>query len=183
MGNAAQLVTSAVAKLLSGFRPSTLHQYRRMWMDFIAFQVAAGLLDYQVTVKLLLSFFEYLHQNHISSGQLQNYLSAIRAMHIVNGLKTAAFKDERLSLFLKASRIHRPFRPRVLAHLDISLLDIVKQCDQFQFPVVYKPLYLLMFFFLFLDCQMFCLILLPNSITLDIWQELMSFLGTLGPFY
>ena len=98
MGKAAQLATSATTKLLSGFRPSTLHQYRRMWMDFIAFQVAAGLLSYQITAKILLSFLEYLHETYVSSGQLQNYLTAIMAMHIVNGLETAAFKDERLPL-------------------------------------------------------------------------------------
>ena len=69
-------------------------------------------------------------------------------MHIVNRLETSSFKDERLPLFLKASRIQRPFKPRVLAHLYISLLDhIIKQCNKFQFPVVFKPLYLLMFFF------------------------------------
>ena len=145
MGKAAQLATSATKKLLSGFRPSTLHQYHRMWLDFIGFQVAAGLLASQVTVKILLSFLEYLHQNHISSGQLP--LTAIRAMHIVNCLETSSFKDERLPLFLKASRIQRLFKPRVLAHLDISLLDhIIMQCDKFQFPVGFKPLYLLMFF-------------------------------------
>ena len=68
-------------------------------------------------------------------------------MHIVNGLETSSFKDERLPLFLKVSKIQRPFKPRVLAHLDISLLDhIIMQCDKFQFPVVFKSLYLLMFF-------------------------------------
>ena len=76
-------------------------------------------------------------------------------MHIVNGLKTSSFKDERLPLFLKASRIQRPFKPKVLAHLDISFLDhIIKQCDKFQCPVVFKPLYLFMYFFPFFDCQM-----------------------------
>ena len=68
-------------------------------------------------------------------------------MHIVHGLETAVFRDERLSLFLKAIRIQRPFKPRLLAHLDISLLEhIIKQGDQCQFPVVFKALYLLMFF-------------------------------------
>ena len=147
MGRAAQLATCAAAKLLSGFRPSTLYQYRRMWMDFIGFQVAAGLLSHHVTVEVLLYFLEYLHQNHISSGHLQNYLTAIRAMHIVHGLETAAFRDERLSLFFKAIRIQRPFKPRLLAHLDIALLEqIIKQCHQCQFPVVFKPLYLTMLF-------------------------------------
>ena len=63
MGNAAQLTTSAVDKLISGFRPATLRQYRRMWSDFIAFQVAAGLLSYQVNTHLLLAFLEFLNHN------------------------------------------------------------------------------------------------------------------------
>ena len=147
MGIAAQLASSAFAKLLSGFRPSTIQQYRRMWADFISFQEAAGLPSYQVNVTLLLSFLEYLHENNISVAQLQNYLSAIRAMHIVHGFETAPFKDERLPLFLKAIRIHRPLNPRVLTHLDIPLLEkILSLCDHMQFPQVFKPLYLLMFF-------------------------------------
>ena len=116
-------------------------------MDFISFQAAAGLPSYQVNVTLLLSFLEYLHENNISSGQIQNYLAALRAMHIAHGLETAPFKDERLPLFLKATRIQRPFHPKVLAHLDLSLLEqIINLCDHMQFPKVFKPLYLLMFF-------------------------------------
>ena len=116
-------------------------------MDFISFQEAAGLPSYQVNVTLLLSFLEYLHENNISSGQIQNYLAALRAMHIGHGLETAPFKDERLPLFLKATRIQRPFHPKVLAHLDLSLLEkIINLCDHMQFPQVFKPLYLLMFF-------------------------------------
>ena len=50
-GAAAQLATSAAAKLQHGFRPSTLRQYHRLWTDFLAFQVAAGL-----PLKVLLKF-------------------------------------------------------------------------------------------------------------------------------
>ena len=77
MGIAAQLAISAVDNLLSDFHPSTLRQYRRMWMDFMAFQVAAGLLSYQVTVHLLLAFLEYLNHNGIAYSESQNYLTAI----------------------------------------------------------------------------------------------------------
>ena len=37
-GSAAQLATSAAARILQGFRPSTLRQYNRMWTDFMSFQ-------------------------------------------------------------------------------------------------------------------------------------------------
>ena len=126
MGSATQLATSAVDKLLSGFRPSTLRQYHRMCMDFMAFQVAAWLLSHQVNVHLLLSFLEYLNHNGIAYSQSQNYL--------------------RLSLFLKALKVQAPFNPRIPAHLDVSLLYVIKQCESFEFPVVFKPLYLVVFF-------------------------------------
>ena len=51
---AAQLATSAAAKLKHSFRP-TLKQYNRLWADFLAFQVAAG-LPAKVTVDLGLTF-------------------------------------------------------------------------------------------------------------------------------
>ena len=114
MGNAAQLATSAVDKLMSGFRPSTLRQYHRMWSDFIAFQMAAGLLSYQVNVHLLLGFLEYLNHNGVACSQLQNHLTAIWALHILQGLDTNAFRDERLGLFEKALKMQTPFNPRIM---------------------------------------------------------------------
>ena len=147
MGNAAQLAMSAVDKLISGFRPATLRQYCRMWSDFIAFQVAAGLFPYQVNIHLLLAFLEFLHHNGISPSHLQNHLTAIRALHILHGLDTSAFRDERLALFVKVTRLQAPFNPSISAHLDVTLLQrIIQQCDSMQFPVIFKPLYLVVFF-------------------------------------
>ena len=141
-----QLATSA-ADRLSGFRPSTLRQYRRMWSDFLAFHVAAGLLPCQVTVQMLLSFLEFLHHNAISPGQISNYLTALRALHIVYGLHTSAFKDERLPWFLKSLKLQAPFKPKLVLSMDIELLQrIVDQCDKLSFSVVFKPLYLVAFF-------------------------------------
>ena len=112
----------------------------------MAFQVAAGLLSSQITVQMLLSFLEFLHHNAISSGQISNYLTALRALHTVYGLDTSAFKDERLSLFLKSLKLQALFKPKLVLSLDIALLQlIVKQCDEFSFLVVFKPLYLVAF--------------------------------------
>ena len=98
LGTVAQLAISAAARLLSEFSPSTLRQYHRMWADFLAFQAVAGLLHLKVTVQSLLSFHEYLHQNVFGTGQLSNYLTALRALYIVHGLETFPFRDERLPL-------------------------------------------------------------------------------------
>ena len=109
--------------------------------------MAAGLLCYQVSVHLLLAFLEFLDHYGIAASQLQNHLTATRALHILHGLDTSAFRDERLALFVKAIRLQTPFNPSIPAHLDITLLKrIIKQCDNMQFPVVFKPLYQVVFF-------------------------------------
>ena len=109
-GAAAQLATSAAAKLQHGFRPSTLRQYHRIWTDFLAFQVAAG-LPLKVTVEILLSFLEYLHQNTITSAHMQNYLAALRSLHILHGLDTSPFRDQRLAFTLKPHS-YKPHLPQ-----------------------------------------------------------------------
>ena len=57
---AVQLTTSAFSRLLQSFRPATQKAYNRMFSDFMAFLVAAGLLPSQVDVHVLLAFMEYL---------------------------------------------------------------------------------------------------------------------------
>ena len=144
---AAQLATLASTRLLQGFRPSTLRQYKHMWMDFIAFQVAAGLPPCQVNTDILLSFMEFLHLNSISSSHIANYMAALRAFHIVRALGTESFKDERIPLFLKSLKIQAPFCPSVKTHIDISTLEaIFFQCQSLPYPEIFRPLYLLCFF-------------------------------------
>ena len=147
---AAQLATLASNRLLDGFRPATKRQYARMWLDFQAFRVATGLLQQQVDVFILLSFMEYLFQNSQSHKNIANYMSALRAYHIFYGLNTSPFKDERLAMCLKSLRIQAPLAPARHSLLDVQLLaTIIHTCDSFKFPAIFRPLYLLCFFFLF----------------------------------
>ena len=132
---------------MSGFRPSTWQRYEHMWKDFIAFQVAAGLPQYQVNTKLLLSFMEFLHFNGLSPNHIANYMAALRALHILSALQTDSFKDQRISLFLKALKIHAPLNVPVRSHIDTETLSsITAFCDAFPHPHIFKLLYLLCFF-------------------------------------
>ena len=147
IGMAALLAISASARIHQGFRPSTLRQYQRMWDDFLAFQVPAGLPLSQVNTDLLLSFMEYLHQNSHSKPHLSNYMAAIRGFHIIHGLQTAPFKDERIPLFLKFLQINTPLNPVIVSVVDIPFLNsIIQQCQSLELPHVFQPLYLLCFF-------------------------------------
>ena len=110
---AVQLATSAAARLASGFRPATLRQYKRMWKNFVAFQVAAELLTYQVTPLILLAYLEFLATCQLSESNISNNIAALRALHVIHGLPTLPFKDERISLFVKSLKLTKPFEPSV----------------------------------------------------------------------
>ena len=168
-GSAAQLATSASSRILQGFRPATLRQYTRMWTDFLSFQVVAGLPPCQVNTYILLAFMEFLVRNHHSKSSITNYLVATRAFHIIHGLNTQAFRDQRIQLFLKSLTITAPLTPANRASLDIQILErTVIECQSHPHPIVFKPLYLLCFFsFLRLSN------ILPHSIrTFDYTRQL-----------
>ena len=114
MGDTAVLVSDALGRLKLGFSPATLNAYTRMFKDFLAFLVSAGLHLSQVNTVSVLAFMEFLHKNGSSPANISNYLAGIRAMSIVNGLDTKAFRDDRLPLFVKSLKINAPFHPNLL---------------------------------------------------------------------
>ena len=109
--------------------------------------MAAGLLTPKVNTHILLAFMEYLHGNSQSKSHIANYISAIRAFHIIYALPTEPFKDERLSLFLKSIQIsaHLNFQSQQLINIDM-LQAIIRQSNCMQYPLVFKALYLTCFF-------------------------------------
>ena len=95
-------------RLKLGFRPATMNAYTRMFRDLLAFLVSAGWHLSQVNTVLVLAFLEFPHKNHSSPANISNYLPGIRAMYIVNGLDTKAFRDDRLPLFVKSLKLNAP---------------------------------------------------------------------------
>ena len=74
-------------------------------------------------------------------------MAALRAYHILHGLDTNPFKDERLALYLKSLRIQASLAPARHSVVNVQLLtQIVQTCDVFKFSAIFKPLHLLCFF-------------------------------------
>ena len=113
---AVQLIASVFAPLLQSFRPATRKAYNKMFTDFMAFLVAAGLLPSQVDVHILLAFMEYLCQNNFTPSNISNYLAGFIwprgdiifshdiAIILVKWSKTIQFRD-------KIAHIHIPVLP------------------------------------------------------------------------
>ena len=114
-----------------------------MFAQFLAFLEFQKLHILQVNTIVLLSFMEFCYQSGLSQANIANHLSAIRAMFIVHGLNTDSFQDHRLSLYIKSLKINTVFKPTMSKIVSIDTLqNIVALCDQKQFPVVFKALYL-----------------------------------------
>ena len=60
------LVSSALKRLHSGFRPATAVQYNRMFRDFLCFLETVQIATCQVNTVVHLSYMEYLHQKGLS---------------------------------------------------------------------------------------------------------------------
>ena len=126
-----------------------MRAHSRYFRDFLAFLVVAGLSLPQVSTIDILAYMEYLHGNGMSPSNITNYVTGIRALHILYGLETHKFRDQRLPLFIKALQINRPLKPTIVLTLDVEFLErIVNISLQLQFPLVFQSLYLFCFSFL-----------------------------------
>ena len=144
---ASQLSTSACARLHTAFRPATSSAYTRMFADFLAFLVVAGLCLSRVSTSQVLAFMEFLYLNQFSPSNIANYLAGIKAMFIVYDLNHTIFLDNRIQLYLKSLKINRPFQPHIPQIIDEYLLArIVSACDNFPNHTVFKALYLFLLF-------------------------------------
>ena len=92
---------------------------------------------------------EYLVQAGCSASNVTNYVTALRSTSIIFGCDSAAFRDNRIQLFIKAITINRPLDPVLYLPIDDLLLSrIIVACEELPHPVVFKALYLLCFFFI-----------------------------------
>ena len=144
---AVQLTTRSFARLLQSFRPATQRAYSRMFSDFMAFLVVAGLLPSQVNIHTLLAFMEYLYQNHHTPSNISNYLAGIRAYCVIYNIPTISFRDEKIQMFIRSLKINRPLviknTPILTQDMLISILEVTAKLEA---PQIFTALYLLAFF-------------------------------------
>ena len=66
---------------------------------------------------MLLAYLEFLSESNISNG-----IAALRALHIMCGEPTLAFKDYRIPLFLMSLKLNKPFDPKIAPVISTALL-------------------------------------------------------------
>ena len=86
----------------AGVRESTSKAYSPAQRSFLHFCEHSTLTPMPVTEETVLLFVAYLHTKHVLSSSLNVYLSAIRSLHIMNGLQEPPTRTPRVKLALKA---------------------------------------------------------------------------------
>ena len=111
------------------------------------YQVVAGLPPCKVDIHVILSFMEFLNQNGHSRANIANYMAAVRTLHIIYGLPTNLFQDQRIQLYLKAIQINAPLIPSTRPTVDVSNLhSLLLFCDTVPHSRTFKALYVTCFF-------------------------------------
>ena len=83
----------------------------------------------------------------MSPDHITNHITAIRSMCIIYAIDTFPFRDQRIPLFIKSLKLNGSFVPKISLLIDETLLlQIITVSDHFQFPQIFKTLYLLAFF-------------------------------------
>ena len=137
------LAQSACNRLSDAWSDSTA-----MFRLYLAFLVFTSTALHQVNSDILLAFLECLTFNGTKVGQLQNYLSAIKAYYVKFSLPSHIFQDARLSMYIKSLQKTSKFSVALKHLVDPNLLtSLMHACERTYLSVVFKPIYFLGFFF------------------------------------
>ena len=112
------LSTQASSHVAAAFRPKTRRAYTMMFKVFIAFCIMMKISLSNISVKVLLSFFECLVVNKCSVSMISNYASAIK----VNFIPFHICDHPKIKYFVKSLKINGPLAITHHNIVDIPML-------------------------------------------------------------
>ena len=89
--------------MANGIRASTAKTYSSAQSQFQSFCTSYGLQALPASNDTVLWFVAYLHKNGLAASSMSVYISAIRALHVMNGYPEPGFRTPQLKLALKAA--------------------------------------------------------------------------------
>ena len=123
----ARLSTQASSRIATAFRPKTRKAYTMMFKVFLAFCLLMKVSLSNLSVKVLIAFFECLVPNKCSVAMISNYASAIKANFIVYDLPFHICDHPKIKYFIKSLKIYRHFS--VTRHYIVDSPMLSRMCD------------------------------------------------------
>ena len=122
-----RLSTQASSRVATAFRPKTRKAYTMLFKVFIAFCLLMKVSLSNLSVKVLIAFFECLVANKCSVAMVSNYASAIKANFIVYDLPFHICDHPKIKYFIKSLKINRPLS--VTSHNIVDIPMLSRMCD------------------------------------------------------
>ena len=133
-------------RLRQAYQPKTWTAYKSLFLLFLAFCDFCNICEHPVSLATVLYFIEFLAFNALKPSSIANYLSAIKSQYVWFHMDVKIFEHPKVKLFMRA--IHTSLR-EISVHkgvFDIETLSkIIKACNSFNFPSIFKSIYLLSF--------------------------------------
>ena len=126
--------------------------YTRKFRLFVAYCCFIKVHLHQLTPAILLSFLEVLAEIDIFTSNIANHIFAVKTTLAMYAVSTIAFYDQRIRLFQKSLRMTKQLTVKIKKIIDIDMLkNIVAICDSMWMGQVYKALYLVAFFSMYIQ--------------------------------
>ena len=123
--------------------PLHLTRHFKTFMSFIMF------MELPVCVNLhnILTFLEYLFQNHISPKVIRNYLSSVHLMAHQYNIPQSDSNHYAITNYIRSISINSAFRPTPRGIFDLpTLYQISISCDILNDPILFRAIFLTSFY-------------------------------------
>ena len=140
------LLHTAWTRIQQAYRPSTSSTHLLHFRTFLAYLLFMD-LPIVISVHNILTFVEYLYQNHISPKVISTYLSSIQAKARLYNWDFSAIAHPSISRYIRSIPINSSFNPTTRGIFDLqTLYNILVSCEILSDPVLYRANFLTAFF-------------------------------------
>ena len=115
------LHSQAIARLEEGLRPRTRTAYMAAFRQFLAFVIVMK-LDLPCTLRIVLSYLEFLAQNGLRATSLRNHLSTLKYFFALFEWPTYVFHTRKVSLFIKSVQNNAPLNVKITGVFSVPML-------------------------------------------------------------
>ena len=114
---------------------------------FVGFCICSAMDPIAIDLSCILAYLEFLAKHSVSADMVANYVSALKAMFTLYGLKYSLPDDPKVKYFIRSMRLMRPLHTlqRNIMSLEV-VKSLISHCDSIYLGQVFKAIFLIAFF-------------------------------------
>ena len=140
------MLSSALGRTATAFRPSTSAAHMRHFRTFMAFLMFLN-LPFVCSIHNLLIFGEYLHNKNISFKMIKQHSSSLSTCASYYNFDTKSFSHPLLSIFIRNISINSKVFPSPKGVFDIRTIYLISMsCHILPDPLLFRAIFLVSFY-------------------------------------